>query len=717
MIVPEGQDAMLEAALAYAALGAPVFPCNPEDKSPRTANGFYDATTDEDQVRRWWAARPDALIGLRTGEESGIWVLDEDNGEIGRASREKLEAKHGPLPETYTVRTSGNPAKGKGPGEHRYLRYPGERVASTVSRLAPNLDVRGDGGYVIVPPSPGYSVASGAFGEFAETPGWLLQMVRDDRPSQTGDLGETYPEGRRNASLTSLAGSMRLRGAGTTAILAALNEENQTKCSPPLPWHEVVAIARSVGRYAPGSLPRTDTGNAERLVGRHGHDLMHVYGMGWLAWDGRRWRRDKTGEVERRAVDTVRSIYEEAAKVPDDEKRKALSKWAVASESVARIRAMISLAQSMPGIPVGEVNELDRDPWLLNVENGTVDLRTGVLLPHRREDLITKLAPVEHDPAAEAPTWKAFLERVMPDAETRAFLQKMVGYSLTGNVSEKTFPCLLGPGDTGKSTFVEAVLALMGEEYAQPAPEDLILAKQGTAHPTELASLLGVRFAPTVEIPEGRHLAESRVKQLTGGDKIRARFMQKDFFDFNPTHKLWLAANHEPFLKTGDDAIWNRIRKIPFDVVIPKDQQDKRLKEKFKAEMGGILNWAVEGCLAWQSEGMGEPEQVREATEAYQREQDTFSGFIEDVCVLGPEERAVTAELREAYKDWCWRSRQDPLDWKVVLGRLRDRGCITGKRVRNAAGKVKEGIFGVSLTKVELVEDGDPFTIDPGGRR
>lgn len=234
MMMPEQRGRALEAALAYAGEGFAVFPCKP-DKSPRTKNGFYDATTDEDQIRRWWAAHPSDLVGLRTGEGSGVFVLDLDNGEVGHASLEHLEAEHGRLPETYTVRTSGNPEKGKGPGEHRYFRYPGAAVKSTVSAIGDNLDVRGDGGYVIAPPSHGYTTVSGEFGEFAEAPRWLVEAVRDDGPDRSREIGEAVPEGRRNASLTSLAGSMRLRGASTTAILAALNEENNIKCRPPLP--------------------------------------------------------------------------------------------------------------------------------------------------------------------------------------------------------------------------------------------------------------------------------------------------------------------------------------------------------------------------------------------------------------------------------------------------------------------------------------------------
>ncbi len=706
--VPERQEGgMLDAALAYAAQGAPAFPCKP-DKSPRTANGFYAATTTEDQIGRWWAAHSDDLIGLRTGEESGVFVIDVDNGEVGRASLAKLEAEHSPLPTTYTVYTPGNPRKGKEPGEQRYFRYPGAAVKSTVSVIGDNLDVRGDGGYVIAPPSRGYSVLSGRFGEFAEAPEWLVEMVRDDGPGRPHEIGETIPDGRRNASLASLAGSMRLRGASTTAILAALNEENNIKCSPPLPWREVAAIAKSVGRYAPGSLARTDTGNAERLVGRHGHDLKFVYGLGWFVWNGTHWRRDKTGEVERRAKETVRSIHEEAARVANDEERRQLAKWAIASESVSRIRSMVSLAMSEPGVPVGEVEELDRDAWLLNVKNGTLDLRTGVLHEHRREDLITKLAPVEYDPEAQALTWDAFLKTALPSESVRGFVQRAVGYSLTGVVGEKVLPFLYGPGDTGKTTFVETVMNLMGDDYAQPTAPDLLLAKRGGNHPTELADLLGKRFVAAVEVEQGRRLAESLVKQLTGGDRIKARFMREDFFDFKPTHKVWFAANHRPDVRETSNAIWNRIKLVPFDVVIPKARQDRRLTEKLRAESAGILAWAVRGCLEWQAEGLGEPEEVTVATAEYREEMDPLADFFSDRCVLGPEEWASKKELQSAYKSWVdWAGRK-PLDWNFLADRLKELGCT---KKRKHAG---HGWAGIGLRSVEPSEgsrESDTFDV------
>jgi putative DNA primase/helicase len=678
---------MLEYALKYARGGLAVFPCKP-DKSPDTPNGFYDATTEESKIEVWWSERTNAFIGLRTGEEAGFVVLDVD-GREGRETLSALEAENEALPDTYTVRTRSG-------GEHRYFRHPGFKIKSTNGVIGPKLDVRGDGGYVIAPPSSGYAVAQGSPDSVVDAPEWLIELVREDREASAEPLGDTIPERQRNTSLTSLAGSMRLRNASTASILAALNEENQRKCRPPLSWREIVNIARSVGRYAPGSLPTTDLGNAERLAGRHGHDLVHVYGLGWHVWTGRIWERDETGQVERRAKETVRSIYEEAAQTADDEKRKALATWAKQSESASRLGAMISLARSEPSIPL-KADQLDSDPWLMNVQNGTLDLRTGDLKPHERDDLITKLAPVEYDPDATAPTWEKVLEQVLPNQAVRDFVQRYAGYSLTGDVSEQILLFLYGTGANGKSTLINALLEVMGDYAKQAAPELLTL-KHG-AHPTELADLKGARFVASIEVEEGKRLAESLVKQMTGGDRIKARFMRQDFFEFDPTHKIWLAANHRPVVRGTDHAIWRRIKLVPFEVTIPEPKQDPKLPEKLRAELPGILAWVVRGCLEWQREGLGEPEEVRSATESYRADMDPIGEFLEEMCILNENAWTAASELRRGYLGWAKDAGENPLDWHAVTDRLKERGCREKRR------HVGRGWQGIELLQ-PVIEDG-----------
>ena len=424
----------------------------------------------------------------------------------------------------------------------------------------------------------------------------------------------------------------------------------------------------------------TDLGNAERLALQHGSSLRFCYQMKkWFVWDEKRWSIDDIGEVERRAKHTVSSIYSEAAiasDAGDTEKAKKLAKWALSSQEAKRIRDMINLARSEPGLTV-RPNELDTSPWLLNVVNGTIDLKSGQLLPHDRHHMITKLAPVEYHSEATCPTWEEFLYQIM-DGNQRLvdFLQRSIGYALTGDVSEQVLFILYGSGSNGKSTFIGTIMAMLGTDYAMKASPELLITKQGQSHPTEKTDLFGRRFVAAIETEVGAKLDEAFVKEATGGDVIRARRMREDFWEFLPTHKIFLATNHKPVIQGTDHAIWRRHKLIPFVVTIPEDEQDKQLPEKLRAELPGILAWAVRGCLNWQDSGLGVPDEVRAATEEYRLEMDELGDFIGDRCVMGPEHQVTSNDLYNHYKTWCGENGYQPLAQRSLGARLAERGLV-----------------------------------------
>lgn len=432
----------------------------------------------------------------------------------------------------------------------------------------------------------------------------------------------------------------------------------------------------------------TDLGNAERFVARHGENVRYCYPWRrWIVWTGARWERDDTGRVHRLAKEAVRDIYREASDVADEDRRKALAKHAAASESETRLRAMVELAKSEIPVPP---DDLDAVPWLFNVLNGTIDLRSGELREHRREDFITRLAPAEYDPDAAAPVWEAFLERVLPGEDLRGFVRRAAGYSATGDTSEQCMLIHHGPGANGKSTFQETVSAALGD-YAMRSPTETLLVKRSGGVPNDVARLKGARFVTASETEEGRRLAESLVKDLTGQDTISARFMWAEWFDFKPTHTLHLSTNHKPEIRGTDAAIWRRIRLIPWAVTIPPDEQDRKLAEKLRDELPGVLAWVVRGCSEWMREGLKPPEEVRQATRAYRAEMDVLAAFLADCCLREEDETAFAGELWGAWKRWCEETGEHVGTQKRFGGQLADRGFLNHRDSRTGR-KVWSGV-------------------------
>ena len=424
------------------------------------------------------------------------------------------------------------------------------------------------------------------------------------------------------------------------------------------------------------NFPHTDLGNAERLVDKFGDDLFYCYELKkWFLWNGKQWQEDKKGQIFHFATLTVRAMIKDAENLPDDA-RMDLIKWSLKSESRDKIKAMVDLAQNEPSVVIS-YNQFDRDPWLLNLQNGTLNLKTGKLQPHRREDFCSKISPVEYDVNAKAPRWELFVNEIMSDKiDLINYLQKISGYSMTGITTEHDVYICFGGGANGKSVFINTLITMLGPDYTKQTTASALLVKQSESVGEEIAILAGARFVATIEIEDGKRLAEGLVKQLSGGDKIRARFLYGNSFEFQPVLKLWMATNHKPRVSGTDAGIWRRLKLLPFTVFFSEDQQDRQLSEKLKAELPGIFNWCIEGCLKWQAEGLNPPPtEVMAATTGYREENDSIGTFLRDACITGiTDYRSTAKELYNAYCLWCEDGGERPISQRKFGSRLRERG-------------------------------------------
>jgi len=433
----------------------------------------------------------------------------------------------------------------------------------------------------------------------------------------------------------------------------------------------------------------TDMGNADRFVRLFGGQVRYVGDMGrWYVWNGTRWEADLLGRIKDMAKIVARSVRDEALALDEEADRNLGLKWAVTSQGVHRVSAMTALAQ--PDVST-LLSQFDADPWLLNVQNGTIDLKTGELRPHSREDYITQVAPVKYDPEAKCPRWEKFCLEVMDgNQELVDYLQRFMGYASTGLTREQVLAFFLGTGANGKSTFLVALQKILGSYTKQAAPELLVTRRSnGASHPTGIADLRGSRLVVSAEIERGAYLSEGLVKHLTGGDVQKARFMRQDFFEFDATHTIVIAANHKPIVRGNDDGVWRRIHLVPFPVSFPPDKQDVGLGRKLLQEAPGILNWLVTGARQYREKGLNPPDIVQEATREYRSGMDLLHDFIEDCCIKGDRRTVMGKKIYERYIDWCEEQGEQPVKRRMFHMMLDERG-IGRKRV--SAGIRREGL-------------------------
>ncbi|MFC2013806.1 phage/plasmid primase, P4 family, partial [Chloroflexota bacterium] len=658
------------------------------------------------------------------GAASGVSVVDADTQEsVGELHAHNLK------PHVATPK-----------GEHFYFKHPGYPIRPKVA-VIPGIDIRGDGSYanvigtrkdggkyrVLVPPIEGNLYA------VADLPKYIRDaLLNGNKPKRVSKeaLSDKTPQGERNSTLTRYAGSMRRQGATQEVILAALREINRLQCDPPLEEREIQDIAGSVAKYelgdpvsvspeaattSPDGYHLTDIGNAKRFADQHRDKVRYSHELKkWLRYHGGHWVEDKKGSIRSLAKSTALSWYFDVGTESDDNRRKELRKHAIDSERDFRITAMLNLAQSEPGIPV-TIDEMDSDPWLFNCGNCTIDLRTGQPRPHNASDMLMQIIPVTYDAGANCPEWARFMGTITGgDKELISLLKRAVGMSLTGDVRTQLLFFLYGTGCNGKSTFLAIIRKLMGSYGLKASMSPFTIKNKGDNGPNEsLANLRGKRFVMATEIEEGKRLAVATIKDMTGSEPIRADRKYEHEVEFDVTFKLWLSGNHKPIITDTTYSIWRRFKLVPFMVKIPNPEED--YSKKLEAELPGILNWAIQGCLEWQKQGLGKSVAVRTATETYQREQDVIADFLTDCCVLEPHVTIAVKDLFNAYQEWCENNVGTELGKRKFGDRLVEKGIMRVPGHANTAmwlgiRLIKEGEMVNLVNKVTQNPGTFPYT-------
>ena len=651
----------LELALALHRRGLSVIPLKPRSKDPAVPwSAFQTTSATVDQLQSWFTEHPDRNIGIALGSVSGVVAVDTDSPEAEAWVGENLPYT---LMMTRTAR-----------GMHRYYRLPadGHELPAFIEVDGLKIELRRHGQYVV---APGSVHPSGFVYEMVEP--WPNSL--DDVPQLPTELigqlakrgaheGPASPvraiaTGNRNNSLTAEAGRLRRLGFDVDEIRAALLEINRKRCAPPLPEVEVASIARSVARYAPATdaFPLTESGDAEFFAQCNADSVRYDHRRGrWVLFDGHIWAPQTDGEIHRLALDVIRA-RQRAAVTGNDKDRK---KWALGGEARKRLSNMLALAQNMK--PIADDGEhWDLDPWLLAATNGIVDLRTGTLRPGRPEDRITQRVRAAFDPSAVCPLFDQTVKEIFSDdADLIAYFDRYFGYSLTGDCREESLAFCWGNGANGKGTLMNTIGWLL-DDYADDLPFSAFELAARSNIPNDIAKLVGKRYVTSSETAGTERLNEARVKSLTGRDPMTARFLNREFFTFQPVLKIWLATNQKPTVRDDSEGFWRRIHLIPFTASFI-GREDKTLKDRLREEATGILARAVRGCLAWQREGLNPPDSVRAATKAYREESDVLAPFFSERCVLDPSARTQARVLFEAYESWC-DAKRIPADKRLNL--------------------------------------------------
>lgn len=685
--------------------------------------------TDADLVL-WFGNGHKRNSAIVTGTISRVVVVDGD-------SVEGLAWMHAHLP-VPGMRTKT--AK----GEHWIFQHPGVPVRNKVKIRtgdpAIKIDIRADGGYVVAPGSQHYTgIVYERLGDWPPVdelpvfdPGWLEPDAPDARPVPHACERADHERALRNAREYLDAVPPAIEGAGgdahTFTVCASLVRgfdltEGEAfdllrpwnaRCTPPWPDDDLQTKIRNARDYGTEPIggratrfPYTEAGDAECFGQMYGERVRYDHRQGRsLVADPASgiWVPDPIERLTQMAVAMMRQRQRDALTVPDDQKRKALA-WAIGGEARKRITNTLALARSVP--PIADAGDTwDLDPLLLGVPNGAIDLRDGTFRKAAPADRITLRVRVAFDPAATCPLWLNTLADIfappadpgLPDLNARQiesrrlidFLQRAIGYSITGDCREECCFFLWGTGCNGKSTIVNT-LGWLFADYCDDMPySTLERSERGSGIPNDVAKLVGKRFITCAEVNEF-NVNEARLKALTGRDPMTARFLNREFFTFTPVCKIWICTNNKPTILGQDDGIWRRLHLIPF-VQTFEGRENKQLKDQLRLELPGILNWIVAGAARWLDEGLNPPDTVKAATNAYRQESNPITPFVETCCVLGTDRRMQAAGAWTAYEEFCRGANLEP--WK----RLSDKAFHAALRKLFAVEKKRQTFYlGVGL--------------------
>lgn len=695
------ENKTLTAALQYTNLGVQVLLLKALEKVPATQHGCKDATQDETQIRKWFTQCPDGNLGIATGELANdlyLFVIDADQdpdkGKDGCAVLESWQEEHGDFPASWVVQTPRG-------GKHLY--YLSRTPVQNKVSLYPGIDVRGIGGYVVAPPSRLANgreykwIAPPVIAPLAEADSNVysfLNPVPDNMNKPVFSVPEKIPEGQRTDTLLKMVGSMQSKGFTDEAIRAAVVAENESRCNPPLTGDELErTVFPALSRWQKGTAPYT----SDRQYSEFGAAVLarlqelqpeknkrygwHDAGNGnlfsdvcydvaryvperkkWYIFDGSRWVPDnlKAMEFAKTVADMLLSY---TAKIDDETTKTAylkhVSKW-------QQYRYRDTVLKDAASVQPVSISEFDRDPYLFNCLNGTLNLRSGTFHEHNPEDMLSKISGVEYHPDARSERWEKFIQEVTGgDKELAQYLQKALGYSLIGSTKYECFFILYGATSrNGKGTLCESFMRLMGD-YGRTGRPDTIAKKKisnGSGPSEDIARLAGARFVNMSEPSKSLSLNAAMVKTLTGCDTISARFLNENSFEFRPEFKLFVNTNHLPFVDDATVFSSDRVKIVPFTQHFGKERRDMGLKEELARpeNLSGILNWCIDGLRLLEREGFQEPAAVTAATDEYRRESDKLGRFMEEQTETGAEFETPIMALHSAYQLWCGKNGQYP---------------------------------------------------------